>query len=348
MPNSHLIGNTSPIVTVLMPVYNAEKFLQESIESVLNQTFTDFEFLIINDGSTDGSEDIILSYEDERIRYYKNPKNLQLIKTLNKGLDLATGKFIARMDADDICLPERFEKQMELMQKRKEIAVCGSWYQEFGGGKPLTIRCRKEAIELKCHTFFGCPVGHPASMIRSSALKQSGLKYDENYPHVEDWKLWSEMVKQGFSFYNIQNVLLLYRRNPTSVSALNKVEQNTVALKILTENITYFFPSINVVEYSAEIKNIFKPLPIKNNLASFKALDTFFTDFDNQNTGQLDTQFFRKKLTNMWEYRLSQMSIKISSKILIILNSSFLGCHKYSLLVKIRLVLFYSFQTSSK
>ena len=108
---------SKPLVSVLMAVYNGEKYLLEAIESILNQTYTNFEFLIINDGSTDSTEEIILSYSDQRIRYIKNEQNLKLIASLNKGLDLAKGKYIARMDADDISLPDRLEKQVNFLER---------------------------------------------------------------------------------------------------------------------------------------------------------------------------------------------------------------------------------------
>ena len=335
--------SSNPIISVLMPVYNGEKFLRQAIDSVLNQTYTDFEFLIINDGSTDISEEIILSYNDERIRYYKNEKNIQLIDTLNKGLKLANGQFIARMDADDICLPERFEKQVEVMQRRKDIAVCGSWYEKFGMGEPLLIRCWEEPYMLKCKTLFGSPVGHPASMIRRSALASSSLIYDSNYPQVEDWKLWSEMVKLGYSFYNLQSTLLLYRRSKTSVSTLNKEEQDIGSLKILTENMAHFFPSIKVSEHLEEIKNILKPLSIKNDLSTFKDMDIFFNHLDTKNTGQLDKMLLRNKLIDMWEYRLTEMDINIISKIGIIATSTFLRKQQHSFVTRIRLVFFHLF-----
>src|SRR5688572_768328 len=114
-----------PLISVLMPVYNAGPYLKESIESVLAQTYDNFEFLIINDGSTDSSEKEILSYNDVRIHYVKCETNSGLIATLNQGLALATGKYIVRMDADDICRPQRFEKQVRFMENHPEIGICG-------------------------------------------------------------------------------------------------------------------------------------------------------------------------------------------------------------------------------
>ena len=107
-----------PLISVIMPVYNGERFLRQAVDSILSQTFKDFELIIINDGSSDSTEDIILSYKDKRIRYVKNEKNLRLIKTLNKGLELASGQFVSRMDADDVAHPLLFEKQ-----KHQELAA---------------------------------------------------------------------------------------------------------------------------------------------------------------------------------------------------------------------------------
>ena len=117
--------------TVLMPVYNAEKYVAEAIDSILNQTFNDFEFLIINDGSTDNSLDIIKSYDDPRITIINNETNLGLSHTLNKGIELARGEYIIRMDADDISLSIRLEKQIEFMDSNQHIGICGSWIQTF-------------------------------------------------------------------------------------------------------------------------------------------------------------------------------------------------------------------------
>ncbi len=126
-----------PLISVVMPVYNSEKYLEEAINSILNQTFTDFEFIILNDGSTDKTEDIILSYSDSRILYIKNKTNLQIVKTLNKGIELASGKYIARMDSDDISSPERFEKLIEFMENNHEIDICSTWLETFGNRKKI-------------------------------------------------------------------------------------------------------------------------------------------------------------------------------------------------------------------
>lgn len=113
----------NPLISVLMPAYNAEKYIKEAIESILNQTFSNFEFIIIDDGSIDATEEIIKSFKDSRIVYIKNEKNLGLIKTLNKGISIARGEFIARMDSDDISMPQRFELQLDVFKKYKGVDI---------------------------------------------------------------------------------------------------------------------------------------------------------------------------------------------------------------------------------
>ena len=119
-------------VSIVLPVYNAEKYVREAIESILNQTFTDYEFVIINDGSTDGSEKIIQSFKDKRIIYVKNEKNIGIVKTLNKGIEKAFGTYIVRMDADDVSVSDRVEKQVKFMDENPRISISGSWMKYFG------------------------------------------------------------------------------------------------------------------------------------------------------------------------------------------------------------------------
>ena len=120
------------LISVVLPAYNVQDTIGESIDSILSQTFTDFELIIINDGSQDNTEEVIHAYSDKRIRYYRNEKNEGLIYTLNRGLDLAQGKYIARMDADDVSLPTRFEKQVKVMEESPNIVVCGTQIILFG------------------------------------------------------------------------------------------------------------------------------------------------------------------------------------------------------------------------
>lgn len=213
----------NPLISVIMPVYNGEKYLREAIDSVLAQTYSNFELLLINDGSTDSSRDIILSYNDARIRYIENERNLKLIATLNKGIDLAKGDFIARMDADDVCMPRRFEKQVQFMIAHPDIDVCGTWaYRIDGEGKKTgKIKNIDAPGSLRCLSFFSCPFIHPSVMAKASVLKDN--HYSQDMVDAEDLELWHRLSLQGCKFSNIPHFLMKYRWHGDNISA-NKEE----------------------------------------------------------------------------------------------------------------------------
>lgn len=200
-------------ITVLMPVYNGEKYLSEAIESILKQTYKNFNFLIINDGSTDASENIVKSYHDSRINYIVNERNMGIIKTLNKGLKLAQTEYIVRMDADDISLPTRLEKQIEFMDKHKDIAVSGSFTYIFDeNGKQKNGFFHTGNKKIKTLLLFTNPIAHPAVIIRKEVLDRENYFYDEDHQAVEDYGLW-EKISHSYKITNIPEVLLKYRIN---------------------------------------------------------------------------------------------------------------------------------------
>jgi glycosyltransferase involved in cell wall biosynthesis len=206
-----------PRVSVIMPAYNSAAHLREAVDSILLQTWSDFELIIINDGSTDDTEAIVQSYTDPRIRYLRNPGNLQIVRTLNRGLDLAQGEFIARMDADDISLPERLEQQLNYLNRHPRVAVCGSWVQLFGHSE-ATYReqiypADGEAIKVKM--LFHCALAHPAIMARRSFF--ANLRYDPAFNKAEDYALWTS-ASGDFRFANLQQVLLRYRTHPAQTA----------------------------------------------------------------------------------------------------------------------------------
>ena len=221
----------SPLVTVLMPVYNGEKYLKEAIESILNQTFRDFEFLIIDDGSADKSAEIIKSFNDARIRLERNETNLGLIKTLNKRLGLAKGKYIARMDCDDISLPKRLSVQVNFMEKHPEIGVCGSWVKIIGLKQEFVNRYPQNHEEARAYLLFNTPLAHPSVIIRKDVMEKHELEYDENYKHAEDYELWSRIINYA-KVSNIPKVLLHYRMHDASVSKKNSSEQTENSDKV--------------------------------------------------------------------------------------------------------------------
>ena len=199
-----------PKVSVIMPAYNAEKYIKEAIDSILAQTFGDFEFIIINDCSKDATEEIILSYLDPRIVYIKNEKNLRVARTLNKGLAVARGEYIARMDADDISLPERFQKQVDYLDAHPEIAVLGTNVELFDENGPIcTGWSATDPAQMKVDLLFSCGLAHPSVMMRRNVIAQLG-GYDPAYEGLEDYQLWCR-VAEKYGVTTLPDLLLRYR-----------------------------------------------------------------------------------------------------------------------------------------
>lgn len=212
----------NPKITVLMPVYNGEKYLNKAIESILNQTYIDFEFLILNDGSTDRSVNIIESYKSARIQLVHNKVNVGLTATLNKGIDLARGDYIARMDCDDISLEKRFESQLAIMEKNKEIGLCSTNAMTINehGEVVSDAWWTDDQIPIEWHMLWSNPIAHPSVMIRKSVLNENNLRYD--LAHIcNDYILWCKMILVTKA-YRLNDVLLLYRTSASSLYLANK------------------------------------------------------------------------------------------------------------------------------
>ncbi|SFL68888.1 glycosyltransferase family 2 protein [Pelosinus propionicus] len=214
-----------PIVTVLMPVYNGSRYLREAMDSITRQTFYDFEFLIINDGSADHSKDIITSYKDGRIRLIENEKNIGISASLNKGIAFARGRYIARMDGDDISMPERLYKQVLFMESHPQIGVCGSWVKTIGEWYQGQLwELSTEPEQIKCQLLFTTSLSHPSVLIRREVLKNTGLSYNGRYKYAQDYKLWMELAKTTL-LANIPEALVQYRFNDNQVSTRYHREQ---------------------------------------------------------------------------------------------------------------------------
>lgn len=219
---------TEPRITVLMPVYNGERYLCDAIQSILSQTLGDFEFLIINDGSTDRSVEIINSYRDPRIRLIHNDQNMQLIATLNKGLDMAQGEYIARMDSDDISLPERLENQVAFLDAHPEVGICGTWIRTFGNKKGSVWNYPTDDATIRSRFIFESVIAHPSVMIRKDMLENADLRYNPLYKHAEDYGLWVAASKHT-NFANIGKILLHHRLHPLQVGQSYSEDQQSSA-----------------------------------------------------------------------------------------------------------------------
>lgn len=207
-----------PKISVIMPVYNSEKYLSEAIDSILNQTYGDFEFIIIDDGSTDSSQEIVRSYTDPRIRFYINEHNMGVAATLNRGLDLATAEYIARMDSDDISELCRFEKQVEFLDQHKSVGVVGSALRNFGEGiSEQIVEFSTDVEQAKVDMIYSCPLGHPTIMMRSCVLHENNLHYQKSYEGFEDFALWWR-IGEYWDIVSMKMPLLRYRKHASQVT----------------------------------------------------------------------------------------------------------------------------------
>lgn len=229
-------------VTILLPAYNAALYLRDSLDSIMRQAFKDFDVLLIDDGSMDDTSKIAIEYSniDRRIKYYKNEKNIGLIKTLNKGLSLAKGEYIVRMDADDIMFDDRLYKQVKYMDSNPECFVCGGQMEYIGGLTGMAPILPQKYEDLLYLSLINSPLYHPTTIIRNSAIKQFGLKYNDSYKHAEDYKFWSDIIfSHPNSIANIKDVVLFYRISNNQITAKYSDEQDLISKIVRRENVQH-------------------------------------------------------------------------------------------------------------
>jgi len=207
-------------VSVVMPVFNGAEYLVEAIESVLDQSFREFELLLINDGSTDRTGEIMDQYatRDPRVIVH-HQENRGLVACLNHGFEVSNGEFIARMDGDDISLPERFQAQVEFLDQHPDVGVCGTGHIAFGEGQQPVVRVPTftDHDHLACHIMFRCCFIHPDVMLRRIDFVKNGLFYDPIAAHVEDYDLWVRAVKY-VKFAKLRKPLLKHRTHIAQVT----------------------------------------------------------------------------------------------------------------------------------
>lgn len=295
------------LISVILPVYNGEKYLKEAIESILNQTYTNFEFIIIDDGSKDSSLEIIKEYEkeDERIIVISR-ENKGLIATLNEGIEKAKGKYIARMDQDDISLPNRFEEQLKIMENDKEIVVCGSWVNVFGENRKEKIsKYFQHDKQIKANLIMSCCFAHPSVMMRRDAFVDNNIWYDENFKNAEDYHLWTQLAKVG-KFYNIPKVLLNYRFLETSMTrvAEKEVEKRYQVVKNIFQEALNILDT-NLSEDEKKLHFIISDnLRTKINKVSTNDLKNYFDKIvkANDKLKKVDSIALNKVLGRRWLY----------------------------------------------
>lgn len=266
----------NPRITVLMPVYNAERYLREAIESILQQTFQDFEFLIIDDGSTDKSVDIVRQYDDPRIRLILNEKNLGISETLNRGIELSSCGLIARMDADDVCNPFRLFKQYNYMLAHEDVALLSSWARVVDENGKFVRLERYRSNYYYYNLTFECWMYHPTIMFRRGPVKDVGMysmRYSEDYDLF--WK-----VSTRYKIANLEEPLVNYRLSSTSLNTvLKKKEYEVQNEQNVLRNIRFYMgPDFGISGACLEcLRHNFEPIirdnSVEEAIASLLILD---------------------------------------------------------------------------
>ena len=203
----------TPVVSILMPVFKTEPFLREAVDSILSQTFTDFELIVLNDCSPGNAEDILDEYNDPRIARYRGKENIGLANVLNVGIQMAKGKYIARMDSDDISAPNRLEVQVDYLERHADIDLCSCGMILFGAMEDQWIR-ESDLETVRINALFFSPILHAASVWRRDAFERLGLRFRQEMVPAEDYDLWCRALSYGLRLVNIPQCMYQYRIHP--------------------------------------------------------------------------------------------------------------------------------------
>lgn len=232
-----------PLVTVFIPVYNCENYIKDCLDSIVNQTYKNLEILLIDDGSSDNSLNIIKEYKDKRIRIIQNKVNKGIPYTRNLGLKESRGEYLAIMDADDISLKNRIEKQVDFLEKNKEIDVVGTFYKQFGGKLSRDIKEYKTSEEIDIGLLFGTQLANPTTMIRLETLRKNDISYNLECFVAQDYELWTQISKVG-KLAVLPEILFKYRyghENITKKSTVEKYQKRKRVIDSIHNNILDFY-----------------------------------------------------------------------------------------------------------
>lgn len=207
----------SPMVSILMPVYKTAPYLREAMDSILSQTFTDYELIVLNDCSPDNADEILDTYSDPRIVRYKGEKNVGLSNILNVGIEMARGKYIARMDSDDESYPDRLRIQVDYLESHPDIDLVSVGMQLFGAKDDVWVR-EPNPEKVKINALFHSPILHASSMWRRERFEENGLRFRQEMVPSEDYDLWTRALVKGLKLVNLRQVLYKYRIHPAQAT----------------------------------------------------------------------------------------------------------------------------------
>ncbi|WP_440950015.1 glycosyltransferase family 2 protein [Methanosphaerula subterraneus] len=300
----------TPAISVIMPVYNGESFLGESIESILNQTYTDFELILIDDGSRDKSLQIMKNYSDPRIIIIQNEKNIGLVGSLNKGIKDAHGEYIARMDQDDVSHPQRFEKQIEYLERNPDVGLCGTWANITNKEGEIIDFFKPSSTSdlIKWDLHFFCAIAHPSVIVRKSFFERNG-QYLNSDIHCEDYALWV----RGFNNTKMSNIPLLLinlRKHDLNISKTYSEIQMNHAIKVsqtaLSSTLKYEIP-LNNVRIIYRQSNIFSTEEYITTTKNLRQLKHSY--LENPNLSHEDKKYIKKSMS-MILYNIGTLPVR--------------------------------------
>jgi hypothetical protein len=288
-----------PTVTVLLPSHNAAAWLRDAVDSVLRQSFRDFELLIIDDGSTDHTDRLLSAYSDHRIRVFRHARNQGLIASLNRGIGLAKGRFLARMDADDVAHRRRLGLQVAFMDANPEVGICGTWFRLRRGWRRFTVRTPRNHHEIAARLFFRSAFGHPTVMLRREFLEKTGLRYDPQALHAEDYDLW--VRARGLTrLANLAQALLDYRVHGEQISLQHLQPQSESVARIRLQQLALMLPGASAEEKRLHLR-VCEP-QLSSSSADLSAARSWLDLLEetNRRDGMFHPAAFADALANSW------------------------------------------------
>lgn len=287
-----------PRIAVVLPVLNGEAYLAEAVRSVLDQTFTDFELVVVDDGSTDRTAEILASFSDARLRVIRFPENRGIVAALNAGIHGSESELIARMDADDICMPRRFERQVAFLDAHPDVMLCGTWTHQFGDESGI-LRPPVKSEQIRARLFFGWAMDHPSVMMRRSFLEQHGLEYDETFPHSEDFDFFIRTGELG-GLANVPEVLVRTRAHKDEVSVVYAQDQLIEISRAFLRQLRLLMPDV-----SREDESFHGQLTCGTLHAASRArVEEWLLHLDrvNRESGRFDENAFQAELRRKWSH----------------------------------------------
>jgi glycosyltransferase involved in cell wall biosynthesis len=304
-----------PKISVIIPVYNGERFVRDAIDSILHQTFADFELIIINDGSSDSSANIILSYADPRIVFINNDENTGLPNVRNQGLDASRGEYIAWLDCDDISVPCRLEKQAKLLDNNSQIGVCGAWMKITSNSNDSIAQYPTDPEYIRASLLFNNCLANSTVMMRAACTREIGLRFELSHYLSQDYGLWVRIPKT-WRIINLPEVLTIYRLHPNQVTKIHSQKQVDISWEIQKTQLL----DLGIVAPSADEKKIHMSLGgfIQNTFQDpinlIKAKEYLIKlDEANKKFGKYDKKTFREILLEKW---MSASSSSASGKLI--------------------------------